>query len=157
GVSNMTDMLNPLADLPAAMAEENVREYGAALVRNGMAVDDVNRHLAARGAAPLARDSLEMAEFKRDQLTSNPALAERYLRGDPDAIAHLNLLDVRIAKGGGKLMDRDTAPGDYDLKVAMLAPELSEADAVALSDGLSKLAADLKLPQANAQALAAQH
>ncbi len=156
----MTDDMNfnPLADLPAEMPQDNVREYGAALVRNGMSVDEVNRHLSSRGAAPLKADSLEMATFKRDQLLADPEFADRYLRGEPNATAQVHMLDVRIAKGGGgKLTDRDPAPADYDLHVASHMEDAPIEAVQTYNDGLAKLASDLKLPEPNAKALVASH
>jgi hypothetical protein len=156
----MTDELtfDPLADLPVEMPQDNVREYGAALVRNGMSVDDVNRHLTARGAAPLKADSLEMATFKRDQLLADPVFADRCLRGEPGATSQIHMLDVRIAKGGGgNLTDRDPAPADYDLHVASHMADAPIEAVQTYNDGLAKLASDLKLPEANAKALVASH
>jgi len=154
----MSDEFNPLADLPAEMPQDNVREYGAALVRNGMSVDEVNKHLSARGAAPLKADSQEMAESKRDRLLADSAFADRYLRGDPEAVTQVHMLDVRIAKGsGGKLTDRDPAPGDYNLKVAPHMPDASDEAILQYNDGLASLASALKLPEANAQALVESH
>ncbi|HEX3944383.1 MAG TPA: hypothetical protein VHW69_09880 [Rhizomicrobium sp.] len=151
----MTDNVNPVADLPGGIPDADAREYGAALVRNGMNVDDINRSLASRGVAPLVRDSLEMAEFSRDRLFKDAQFMERFANGDPEAVNQLHLLDVRIAQGGGKLTDHDPSPEDYDLRVAFVVPNADPDGIRDYCEGFSKLAAALKLPPEIAQSLAA--
>jgi hypothetical protein len=64
---------------------------------------------------------------------------------------------ARITKGGGKLLDRDPAPSDYNLKVAPHMPNASDAAVLEYGEGLASLASALKLPDANAQALVESH
>jgi len=155
----MTDQIvsNPFADMSPDVPQETVRDYAAALVRNGMSVDEVNRHLAARNVAPLASNSLEMAEFKRERLMNDPGFTERYLNSDPSASAELLALDLRIAKGGLKLTDRGPSPSDYSFPIASRLPDAPVADVQKYHDELASFAADLKLPADLAKSLVDSH
>ena len=161
----MTDQMNPVdfgADPLAAAGpdanEESLRAYGAALVRNGASVEEINRHLTARKAAPLAGNSTELASQAKEQLMGDSEFVAKYLRGDPDAVAQLTALDLKIAKGGGSLTDRDLAPADYNLHIDYRLPDNAPAAAVdGFRSEFAALSAELHLPQDHAQSLVHAH
>jgi hypothetical protein len=149
---------DPLAAAGPDASEESLRSYAAALVRNGLNVDDANKHLAARKAAPLAANSSELAVQTKDRLMGDSEFVAKYLRGEPDAVARLTALDLKIAKGGGSLTDRDLAPADYDLaSVDYRAPGVPTEQVQEFKTEFGKLAAELKLPQEHANALVHAH
>jgi hypothetical protein len=150
---------DPLATIPADAPETSVREYAAALVRNGLSVDDANKHLAARNAAPLVHDSLEMAEAAKERLLGDPSFVDRYLKGDPGAVAEVTALDLRITKGGGKLTDVDPKAADYDLHSIdyRLPGNAPTASVEGFRSEFAALSAELKLPPAHAQSLVHAH
>ena len=69
----MTDEIasNPFADMSPDVPQETVRDYAAALVKNGMSVDEINRHLSARNAAPLVADESGLATKATSAATSS--------------------------------------------------------------------------------------
>ncbi len=149
---------DPLAAAGSDASEASLREYAAALVRNGMPVDEANRQLAARKAAPIVGNSTELACQTKEQLMGDSEFVAKYLRGDPDAVARLTALDLKIAKGGGSLTDRDLAPADYNLHIDYRLPDNTPAAAVdGFRSEFAALSAELKLPPAHAQSLVHAH
>jgi len=155
----MTDEIasNPFADMSPDVPQETVRDYAAALVKNGMSVDEINRHLSARNAAPLVRDNLDMAAAAKERLINDPSFSARYLAGDTGAVAEMTALDLRIARGGPSLTDRDPAPGDYTFPIGGRFPDAPIADVQKYHDELASFAADLKLPADIAKSLVDSH
>ena len=155
----MTDEIasNPFADMSPDVPQETVRDYAAALVKNGMSVDEINRHLSARNTAPLVTDSLDMAAAAKERLINDPAFSERYLRGDPGAVAEMTALDLRIARGGSKLTDREPQPSDYSFPIGGRFPDAPVADVQKYHDELASFAADLELPADIAKSLVDSH
>jgi hypothetical protein len=150
---------DPLAAAGPDASEASLREYAAALVRNGMNVDEANKHLAARKAAPLAAGASELAVQTKERLIGDSEFVAKYLRGDPDAVARLTALDLKITNGGGNLTDRDLAPTDYDLaSVDYRLPSNAPADEVKeFKTEFGKLASNLKLAPEHANALVHAH
>ncbi len=68
---------DPLAAAGPDASEESLREYASALVRNGMSVDEANKHLTARKAAPLATNSSELAEQTKERLMGDNDFVSR--------------------------------------------------------------------------------
>jgi hypothetical protein len=150
--------LDPLAGLSPELPEGTTRDHAAALVKGGaVTLDAANAALTARGAAPLAANSREVAEIARAALLNDSAFTARYGHGDPEAIAKLFQADLRVQQTSGKLTDRPAIPGDYDLRVAPHMPDAPPAEVLTYGEELSKLAASVQLPKASAQALVDDH
>ena len=147
---------DPLAGLAADASEETVRGYAAALVRNGLPVDEANKHLMARKVAPLAAGSTELAVQSKERLMGDSDFVAKYLKGDPAAVAEIMALEVRIAKGGpAKLTDLEPRASDYHVNVVHRATDNATAAAAEkFQTEYVEFAAALKLPPEHAQALA---
>jgi hypothetical protein len=155
-MENLT--IDALAGLSAELPADTARDHAAALVKGGgVTLEAANASLAARGAAPLAANSREVAEASRAALLNDGAFTARYSQGDPEAIAKLFQADLRVQQSSGKLTDRPVTPGDYNLRVAPHMPDADPAKVQAYSEELSKLAASIQLPKESAQALVEDH
>ena len=145
----MNDMtIDPLAGLSPELPEGTARDHAAALVKGGgVTLEAANAALSARGVAPLAANSREVAEAARAALLNDSAFTARYSAGDPEAIAKLFQADLRVQQSSGKLTDRPTAPGDYNLCVAPHLPDAPPANVQHYGGEISKLAASIQLPK----------
>jgi hypothetical protein len=150
--------IDPLAGLSPELPADTARDHAAALVKGGgVTLEAANASLAARGAAPLTANSREFAEAARTALLKDDGFIAKYSQGDPAAIAKLFQADLRVQQSSGKLTDRPTAPGDYNLRVAPHLPDAPAANVQQYGEELSKLAASIQLPNENAQALVDDH
>jgi hypothetical protein len=149
---------DPLTAAGSEANEQDLREYAAALVRNGMSVGEANKHLTARKAAPLAANASELAVQSKERLLGDEEFVARYMRGDADAVAQLTALDLKISRGDSKLTDRELAPADYDFSAAdyRLAGNAPE-DVQSFKGDFAALSAGLKLSQDHATALLNSH
>jgi len=153
----MSDEFGPLADLPADTPEDNAREYGAALARNGGDLNAINSALTKRNAAPLNANSAELAELARDRLLRDEAFVKRYHDGDPAAIDQLDAADMKVARANGKLTDRPLRADEYRLHIGPQLETYDEEGALEYESELAKFCADLNLDQVSAKALAQDH
>jgi hypothetical protein len=138
---------------------DTVREYAAALVRNGVLdVEGANRQLAARQVPLLNVDAVDLVQQRHDRLVADPEFGRKYLAGDPDAVRQLTALQLRLMQGGQKLADSGLTPQSYDLTGTVA--RLSGLSDTALRDydaSLRNWAADLQLPPETAKTLAQMH
>jgi hypothetical protein len=150
--------IDPLAGLSLELPEGTARDHAAALVKGGgVTLEAANAALSARGAAPLAANSREVAEALRTALLHDSAFTARYSGGDPEAIATLFQADLRVQQSSGKLTDRPTSPGDYNLRVALHLPDAPAESVQSYAGELASLAAAVQLTKESAQALVDDH
>ena len=104
---------DPISELQADASPEDARILAAALVRSGqLDIEAANKHLAARGAVPLAQGTLEQIKAEKTRLMQDHNFRLWTQNGDPDpdALRALNELNARIAKANGQMTDSPAAP-----------------------------------------------
>ena len=160
----MTDeTIDPIRDhMPAGASESDLREYGTALVRNGMDAESVNVSLVARGAKPLDTGSAEFAATIRDAKLADPKFQEAILSGDAAALMEISLLEMHAQRNAGsKLAESADSAEDYatTVEAALVShnPYFCAETAAGYAKNMTELAAALQLDPAYTKSLTEIH